>query len=360
MNTGIRLLILSDNKPGHVTGSKGVVASIEKLTPVQQVTLEVRLRLKFMRYPLRLLLNHPALIDLIPQPAQRGLLRLAYAFSDPRLLETAKGFDWIVSAGGDTSFLNAWLARLAGLKNIYGSSLRGLKPSLFTVVLSLGTGPAGPNEIQLKLGPTPVDREKIRALGQQLRAEHALEKETVWAVLIGGDGAGYRYDRASMELLAKGFLALAARHNARLLITTSRRTGLKLEQTLKAHFDGQPSVAYASYFNHRPEKVVAKFLGAADAVFSTADSGAMITESMAAGKPVYVLVPEESQPDPSQLAFLQQHIGSKHIRQVALSELPTLDVRQDAAAYFHLLENDPISDLAQKIEAWIKPEASCE
>lgn len=359
MNNGLRLLILSDNKPGHVTGSMGVLASIEKLTPVQQVTLQVRLRLKFMRYPLRLLLNHPGLLDRLSKPAQRWLLKLCYAIKEPRVLDTADGFDWLISAGGDTSFLNAWVARLSGIKNLYCSSLRGLNPSLFTVVLSLRTGPAGNNEIQLELAPAPIDREKIREQGRQFRSAQTLENETVWAVLIGGDGAGYRYDRSSMELLAKGLLALAERNKARLLITTSRRTGLKLEQILKTHFDTRPAVAYATYFNHQPEKVVAKFLGAADVVFCTEDSGSMITEALATGKPVYVLVPEQVRPQPFYQAFLQQHIDSKHIRQVPLPALPALDVSQDAAAYFHLLANDPITELAGKLGPWISPEIPC-
>ena len=358
MSNGIRLLILSDNKPGHVTGSMGVLASVEKLVPVQQVTLQVRLRLKFMRYPLRLLLNHPGLLDRISKPVQRGLIRFCYAIKEPGLLESAEGYDWLVSAGGDTSFLNAWIARLSGINNLYCSSLRGLKPSLFKIMITFGTGPALPNEIQMKLAPAPVDREKIREQGRQFRAAQKLENETVWAVLIGGDGAGYHYDRLSMEQLAVGLLALAERHKARLLITTSRRTGLKLEKILKACFDGHPAVAYASYFNHKPEKVVAKFLGAADVVFSTEDSGSMITEGMAAGKPVYVLVPEQVKAQPFYQAFLQQHIDDRHIKQLPLRALGAADVSRDAATYFHLLENDPIAELAGKIRAWIKPEAS--
>ncbi len=360
MNNAIRLLILSDNKPGHLTGSLGVLGSLEKLMPVQPATLQIRLRLKFMRYPLRVLLNHPGWIDRAPKTVQRWLLRFLYTIKEPKQLEAADGFDWLVSAGGDTSFINAWIARLYGIKNIYCSSLRGLNPALFTVVLSLGTGQAGNNEIQMELAPAPVDREKINEQGRLFRAAQKLENETVWAVLVGGDGAGYRYDRSSMDLLAGGLLALAERHKARLLITTSRRTGLKLEQTLKAHLDTHPAVAYATYFNHQPEKVVAKFLGAADVVFCTADSGSMITEAMAAGKPVYVLVPEQVKPQPFYQAFLQQHLDLQHIKQTPLHALPALDVQQDAATYFHLLENDPISELAGKIGAWFKPEASCE
>ncbi len=360
MSAGIRLLILSDNKPGHVTGSMGILKSLEKLTPVTSVILQVHLRLKFMRYLLRVLLNSPHWIERIPKKVHLHLMRFFYKIDNPLCLETGDPFDWLVSAGGDTSFLNAWIARLYSIKNIYCSSLRNLNPSLFTIRITLGAGEAGANEIKMELSPAPVDREKINEQGRQFRSEQNLEKNTVWAVLIGGDGAGYHYDCSAMELLAGGLLALAERHKACLLITTSRRTGMKLEQTLKSSFDNHPAVAYATYFNHQPEKVVAKFLGAADVVFCTADSGSMITEAMAAGKPVYVLKPERIKPQLFYQAFLQQHIDARHIRQVSLDSLHTLDVDQDSAAYFNLLADDPISELTEKIKSWIRPETSCE
>ncbi len=354
MSAGTRLLILSDNKPGHVSGSMGVLSSIEKIVPAQAVTLHVRLRLKFMRYPLRLLLNRPGSMRGISETTQRRLIRFFYQVEDLRHLEAGNRFDWLISAGGDTSFLNAWVAQLNGIKNIYCSSLRGLAPSLFTLLLSPRKGSAGPNEIKLSMAPKPIDREKIAEQGRQFRSEHELQKNVVWAVLVGGDGAGYRFNRSSMELLAKGLLEQAERNHARLLLSTSRRTGLALEKTLKSCLETHPAVAYATYFNHVPEKVVAKFLGAADLVFCTADSASMITEAMTAGKPVYVLAPERACPPPSHQAYLQKHVDARHIRLLPLRDLPALTVQQDIQSYFHLLESDSISELAVKLKPWFQ------
>lgn len=357
MNTRMHILLLSDNKAGHVTNSMGILKAIEKLVAVELVVLQVHLRLKFMRYPLRALLNRPALLRRMPAATQRLLIRSLYRLNDPRLLDSAARFDWIVSSGGDTSFLNAWLAKLYGIRNCYGSSLRGLNPALFTLLLSIVSGPVLANEVRLDLMPTPIDNSKLLEQGRQFRATHNLQQAFVWAVLIGGSGAGYRYNAASIKQLAGGLLALAQRSNARLLITTSRRTGLKLEQTLQAALGDHPAVAYATFYNHRPEKVVASFLGAADAVFCTADSGAMITEGMTAGKPVYVLEPEQVKPQPYNQSFLQKHTCAHRIMVVPFSDLPSLDVRQDDASYFCLLKTDCISVLAEKIKPWFQPAA---
>jgi len=137
----LRILVLSDGKAGHVTGSLGTLASIAKLRPVEPVTVQVRLRLKGVRHLLRRLVNRPRLLARIPAGVQRALIRLCYRLSDPRPLAAAGAFDWLVSAGGDTAVLNAWLAQLLGVRNIYCSSLRGVAPECFQLVLTLGAEP---------------------------------------------------------------------------------------------------------------------------------------------------------------------------------------------------------------------------
>ena len=359
MKPAIRCLILSDNKPGHVTNSMGVFKAIQTLVAAESVVLQVRLRLKMIRYPLRWLLNRPTLLRRIPAGAQRRLMRLVYKIDEPQHLDAARTFDWVISSGGDTSFLNAWLARRHGLKNMYCSALRGLNPSLFTVYFSLGAASVHGNNIRVPFIPLLTDRARIMEQGRQFRTAHGLERETVWCVLIGGDGAGYHYDSGSLEQLARGILALARDHRAKLLVTTSRRTGLKLERVLKSVLDDCPAVAYATYFNHRPEKVVASFLGAADVVFCTADSGSMITEAMTAGKPVYSLIPEQVRPQPFYQAFLQSHADAHRIKPVSIDSLHALDPKQDVASYFQVLEKDTTAELAAQLSPWIRLEASC-
>lgn len=350
MPDAIRLLILSDNKPGHASASEGVLSSIQKLVTVHYDTLHVRLRGKPMRYPLKLLLNSPKVLRAIPQKFQRRLISWFYRTPDRQILQSANTYDWLLSAGGDTSFLNAWLARLHGIRNIYCSSLRELDPALFTVLISSRPGSNGTHEIRVPLAPKPVDHDQITAAGQRFRTEHHLHGETVWAVLIGGDGAGFHFDNKDMESLASGLLALADRHHARLLLTTSRRTGTDLEDVLQAALNKHPAVAYASYYNHHPEKVVAPFLGAADLLFCTADSASMVTEAMTAGKPLYVLSPRKSRPERLHRAFLQKHADAQHLHLLALPELATHAIDQDT---FSVIPNHLVDELAHKLEPWI-------
>lgn len=342
-----KIAILYDGRPGHLTASKGVLQSFEKLVPTEHALINVRLRMKLLRYPLCILLNHPTLTGRFSPAFQTKLIRLCYKLDAD--LESIKAFDWILSTGGDTSFLNAWLSKLCGIKNIYCSSLRDLNPALFTWLISARTTAPLANEIRLDLIPVPVDRQKNRDAGAAFRAEKGLGDQPLWAVLIGGDGIGYRFNNTSFAHLADGLLALAERHSARLLITTSRRTGLAAEKLLKKQLEGTPAVAHLTLYNHVPEKVVAKFTGAADLIFCTADSGSMICESIAMGTPVYALIPREVHPLARLQPLLQNNINLKRVIPRYLDEISETDVAQDTAMSFNVLQNDPVSDLAQQL-----------
>ncbi|MCK5515441.1 MAG: mitochondrial fission ELM1 family protein [Desulfobulbaceae bacterium] len=354
MNTALQFLVISDNKPGHLGGTKGVIKSIEKTTAVHQTLLEVHIRLKLLRRPMRYALNYPKLLNWFSPQAQKKLLFLCYEISDPNVFNHIAEFDWILSTGGDTSFFNAWVARLYQKKNIYCSSLRKLDPFLFTLLITSRNTPDTPNKIHLPLAPSPIDRTLIFEQGKEFRQAQSLGDGMLWAVMLGGDGAGYRFHDQAIRLMAQELLLLAEHNEARLLITTSRRTGLRLERTLESIFNNHPSVAYTTYYNQRPEKVVARFLGAADIVFCSADSAAMITEAMAAGKPVYAMTPEKAKPSMHHLDFLQRNIDAQRIKNVSFGELSTVDITHDVKTFFHLLDRDPVTVLGQKILPWIK------
>ncbi len=354
MRPSTNILILSDEKPGHVTGSLGVLKSIEKVVDVQHVVLPVKLRLKFMRPLLKMALNalHNATAPL-PPSSYSLLFRLAYGKKLRSIIEAAGNSEWVVSSGGDTSFLNSWIAKVAGVKNIYCSSLRGLNPSLFTLLISTKDMSQLDNAITVKLAPAPIDRQEIIQKGVEFKLEKKFGTNPLWAVLIGGDGAGYQFDNATMKAMANGLITLAAKHNAQLLLTTSRRTGIELEHTLRQVFSDNPSVGYAVYFNQKPEKVIMRFLGAAELVFCTAESGSMITESLAAGKPTYVMVPPRPGKQSFYKNFLNQHINAGHIKPVKTDALERLDIQSDMDTHFHPPEQDPIAELAEKIKPWI-------
>ena len=105
------------------------------------------------------------------------------------------------------------------------------------------------------------------------------------AVLIGGSNGVYRLTPTIVESLAETLARLAARHDAALMVTASRRTGTENETILRTRlfgvagevWDGSGENPYFAYLAH------------ADAIVVTADSVNMVCEACSTGKPVYVV-----------------------------------------------------------------------
>ena len=81
---------------------------------------------------------------------------------------------------------------------------------------------------------------------------------------------------------------LARREGIRWLVTTSRRTGKEVEAKLRGLLPPEV-VADAVWWCHLPEKKFPAYLGAAEVIWVTQDSVSMVTEAVAAGKPVVVI-----------------------------------------------------------------------
>jgi len=267
MTAPLHVWVLSDNQPGHYNQSRGIVAALERLRPVEQHWLALRLRIGLARNPMRWLLNHAS----VPPPA--AALRLFYKL--PNL--PSAPCDVIVSAGGKTSFANAWLARHCDARNVFAGSLRRLSPLLFDAVLTLEPlVPTAPNNLVLALPPSAIDVDLLNSRGVAWRVKLGLEGHAVWTVMLGGNGAGYRYRDTDWRQVALLLNRLAAAYGIRWLLVSSRRTGYAAERLLKKWLDGT-CIAASCWHQDGDADCVERYLGAAQQVFVTEDSMTMLT-----------------------------------------------------------------------------------
>lgn len=315
-NSGRRLHIwlLSDGRPGHYNQSRGVVTALELLQPVNVEWLDISMRFGFFRSSLKFLLNHSR------QPFSAFFLKACYRL--PKFPD--KQPDLIISAGGKTSFLNAALARHYGCKNIFVGSLRGLSDLNFSAVLTIEPIPGAQRNIVVELAPTTITPETVLKSGVVFRQSAELTDEPLWSMIVGGSGAGYRYERSDWEQLAEAMGALAERYQIRWLLTTSRRTGGDAEKIMKETIPEEflaDSVWYAS----EPRKVMQAYLGAAELVFCTEDSMSMITEAIASGKPVVSLAPKTFAPDSRYIEALNRNVTKRRILRSNAIELMDID-----------------------------------
>ena len=104
----LKILLISDSKPGHLSQSLGLIKVIEGIRPVEVTELVVSLRLKILRLLLRYAINKNSRWIAF-------LVEKSYGFE----IQENSGFHLIVSSGGDTSFANAALAKEWGIPNFY-------------------------------------------------------------------------------------------------------------------------------------------------------------------------------------------------------------------------------------------------
>jgi mitochondrial fission protein ELM1 len=190
--------------------------------------------------------------------------------------------------------------------------------------------------VTLDMRPTPVllsDLEQRKARAAELAKGHARP----WAVLVGGDGAGYRYRPDEWRVLAGAVERLRGAHGAGILLTTSRRTGGAAEAALKEHGPSGDGLLDATWYSEAPRDVVLDYLAAAELVFCTEDSRSMISDAIAAGKPVYTIRPDKAGSEPRQTEFLAAQEAARRIKRVRLADLASIDVADDLDAYFRPL-----------------------
>lgn len=276
--------LLSDGAPGHLSQSRGIADALATRRVVAVSTIELKVRSTLWKRLGRLAL--PRIRD------AAGWFRRIYGIAPP----PGKP-DLIVSSGANTLLANALLGRLHRVPNVYSGTLKGYDPAAFDCVFSVVPLGAACNHV-LPLPPVP---------GELARPLPAPSGEAPIAVLIGGDGAGYVFKDTDWQAFADGLATLARRENARLLLTTSRRTGAAAEALLRDRLPAE-LIADAVWWSQAPRKVMRDFLAAAQAIVVTEDSLSMVAESLYSGRPVLSVAPAVAQPNANDGAALQGYV----------------------------------------------------
>ena len=305
----MRVLFLKDDKPGHYNQTEGLLLYLREIFPNLEVEyIEVEIKSKFSRKILRYLLNNFS--SFFEKKSRLKYISFFYKkFELPK-----KNPDLIISTGGNVSNINAWFAKTYSCKNILNGALRGLKEELFTyvtTVIDLGYK----NQIILDVAPSLITKEKLELSANKFLEEKNLLKDTIYyCLLIGGDGAGYKYDDKFYDDLIAFVKNLSKEKNIKWLITTSRRTPEKIEEKLKNNL--KDFCAYFVDYNKNPQKVMLAFLGLSEKVFVTEESSSMISEAISSGKNVFTLGNEYSNTDENYKKILEKFVKNNFIKRI--------------------------------------------
>ena len=267
MSDPLRALMLSDGREGHFNLSLGLLAAAAHLRPVATTRIEV----KRGRWPGAALAAWSN-AGLSPQL----LLKRVYGLDANQLPKV----DLVVSAGAETLAANVACARLLGSANVFYGSLRYFKPHDFSLVLTSYPANAKLPRHALALKPSAA----AAAIWQSGRTQMSKPPQRI-AVLVGGPSGESAYTAADWNALIRLIAALAERCVG-IQVSNSRRTphavSAKLRATIPNDFIdvGEPG-----------STSLADILSASDAVLVTDESSSMVSDGVAAGRPVLGLAP---------------------------------------------------------------------
>ncbi len=155
----------------------------------------------------------------------------------------------------------------------------------FDLVVSMRhDGLAGPNVLVVDTAIHRITREKLAAARLEWQARFADLPRPLISVILGGRNRSFRFTPAIADTLINQLQALIATEGAGLLITPSRRTEPEIAARFKTFADTNPSSV--RFWNGEGDNPYFGMLALSDALIVTEDSVSMVSEALAAGKPV--------------------------------------------------------------------------
>jgi mitochondrial fission protein ELM1 len=333
----LRILILSDRRPGHFNLSEGLAAAIARTTPVEIDRLEAQ-RGRFSGLAL-------AAFTRARLPAAAMLKRVYGIRADD-----IPAFDIVISAGAETLAGNIWLARLRSAANLFYGSLRAFDPHDFALVLTSYPSRATRPRHLFTLKPSRIDPDALPPLPRPPYGPHW--PRTV-GLIMGGDTRGVTFARADWDALINLIRSTHHLRGSRWLVANSRRTPEPISDKLAALAVAQ-SDTVEEFLDVRTAGpgTLPHLLGRADAIVCTADSSSMISESIWCRRPTISASPREFAIAPLERSYRNRLEHDRLCREHPIATLTASNLL-DIFAEITPLTTNPQTELAGRLAAAI-------
>lgn len=274
----MRVLILSDGRPGHYRQSEAIAAAIARKRKIETSRVEIRLGKAIPRA------LAPRLARFLPP---RAYLVIAHGLSE----NDFPACDLVVSAGAVTFGANIALSKLRKIPNVIAGSLRGLDPrDVSLTLLPYARARQLPNHACL-IKPAAIDPDALTR--PRAWTGFASGQTRSIGALIGGPAANAAFEANDWTRLARLLADCAGAPGISLVIATSPRTpdeAYSALAPLAAHGD----VRFIDFREAGPGSAGPAY--ECDAMLVTSDSMSMITEAVAAQRPAIALRPARTTP----------------------------------------------------------------
>ncbi|MDA7948826.1 MAG: mitochondrial fission ELM1 family protein [Hyphomicrobiaceae bacterium] len=334
----LRILHLSDDRPGHYHLADGVIAAISRRRAVDEQKVVIARRWMIPGRTLRTLCASRAV-----SPAH--LLRIGYGL-DPATLQPA---DLVISSGGETLPPNVAAARLLGTENIFIGSRRGVDSENFSLIVSSYDRHQGQDRHLVTLKPSALDPD---ALGRPNRVPTFTPDRLpkICGLLVGGDSGLFKYTAQEWSELFDFARAVSRAWGTRWLVSTSRRTPPEIaEAAFELAKDKDTVLDFVDYRFAGPG-TLEKIFSRADAILCSEDSSTMISESIWARLPVVGVSPNRHSFKAEEADYRAMMLANDWCRFLPIAGL-TPERFGEALSQIKPLRENPLDTLAGDLKA---------
>ncbi|MBD3181213.1 hypothetical protein GF312_02905 [Candidatus Poribacteria bacterium] len=278
-----KILILSDDKPGHFNQSMGIV---DRMNDVHIKTIQIKFKSKTRDNLLRVMVW---LINKLPEHTIKSTLRWALDESSFHDVLNINTFDVVLSTGSSVAAPNLLISKLTGAKSVVCTrpSPVGIRPFNLAILPEHSRSRHMTKNIVMTIGvPNRVTPDKIKSAGDKFGE---IENKVI-GLLLGGDDPYYYISPEFASSLCEILSSICQLNDYRLVLTTSRRTNLQSEKTVALNIKDSPICLLCILASEpRDENPVPGMLGISDVVVVTEDSFSMVCEAASSGKKVIIL-----------------------------------------------------------------------
>jgi hypothetical protein len=296
----IRVLALSDGKPGHYHQTEGILshlrdADAERLRVVfRSKRADNWLRAQVMLFRRRL-----------PEPVAERALRDALTPECYEQLSVLKRPDIVFSTGSSVAAPNLLLAQRFDAKAVVCTRPSPIGTTPFDLaILARHQWTKATTRVVRVLGvPNHISPETVAARRQELERDGDVPPTV--GLLFGGDDKRYRWTVDAVSAAINGLVEAARATNRRLAVVTSRRTPPAVEAFLKSRLLGDSVCVYTAFSSESPPKVapVLTLFALCEWIAVTVDSFSMVCEACSSGRPVALLTIPPRRHDRYAVAF---------------------------------------------------------
>lgn len=275
----VKIVLLTDGKPGHETQSIGITKLLNKAQNFEIIKIRINKPKKIVQQIFKRFYH---------MLSKEWMLSFFLTPEALKSLNETSDIFYIISAGGDTLLPNALLKlelmhQSRAVKNIIATSLRGMPPSAYDLVFTIDEAkqncspyvyyPVAPN----KLISFNLEGEKNLA---KKKLQLSLAQECI-SILIGADTSEVKIGRVLdwVQMIKK----LSKKYSDKVFfVTTSRRTSHDFEYALKNNLNLMNVILLI--YNEEEKISIQDLIYASDTIICSPDSTSMVSEVLVAEK----------------------------------------------------------------------------